>query len=248
VSERSVVEGLISVQAVLTANSRPVHEILLRHGLRRRGRALGRLERLARERGIPVKRVHAATVDEMAQGQTHGGVVAVVGPRRFRTLQELLPEATAPFLAMLDGIEDPYNFGAAVRALYASGVHGLVLRRRNWMSAAGTVARSSAGASELIPTALVEGPDEAAAFCREHGLTVACAMKRNAVSIYDADLTRPLLLVVGGEKRGITRSFVDRADLVLQIPYRRRFQRSLGTAAAVAVMAFEVMRQRGTDE
>jgi 23S rRNA (guanosine2251-2'-O)-methyltransferase len=112
------------------------------------------------------------------------------------------------------------------------------------MSAAGTVARSSAGASELVPTSLVADPVQAAAFAHEQGLAVACAMKRHATSIYRADLSRALLLVVGGEKRGITRSFVEHADLVLQIPYRRDFRRSLGTASAVAVMAFEVMRQR----
>ena len=78
----------------------------------------------------------------------------------------------------------------------------------------------------------------------KHGLTVACAAKNRAVSIYQTDLAIPLFVVIGGEKRGITRSFADRADLRLEIPYGRRFPRSLGTASAVAVLAFEVMRQR----
>ncbi len=112
------------------------------------------------------------------------------------------------------------------------------------MSAAGIVARSSAGASELIPTAVAQTTLDAAAFLREHGLTVACAIKADAVSIYEADLTIPLFLVIGGEKRGSTRSFVDQADLRLQIPYQRDFRRSLGTSSAVSVVAFEVMRQR----
>ena len=60
----------------------------------------------------------------------------------------------------------------------------------------------------------------------------------------DADLSGPLFLLVGGERRGITREFLRRADLVLEIPYRRRFSLSLGTVAAVSVLAFEVMRQR----
>jgi 23S rRNA (guanosine2251-2'-O)-methyltransferase len=64
------------------------------------------------------------------------------------------------------------------------------------------------------------------------------------VSIYDADLTVPLFLVVGGEKRGITRSFVQQADLVLKIPYQQRFRYSLSAATAVAVLSFEIMRQR----
>jgi len=146
---------------------------------------------------------------------------------------------------MIDGVEDPFNFGASVRALYAAGADGLVLRPRNWLSAAGTVARASAGASELISTALAETAAEAAAFFRAQGLLVACATEeRGSVSLYEADLTAPLFLLLGGEKRGITRSFLDQADLKLRIPYGRPMPHSLGTASATAVIAFEIMRQR----
>jgi 23S rRNA (guanosine2251-2'-O)-methyltransferase len=145
---------------------------------------------------------------------------------------------------MLDGIEDPFNFGQAVRALYASGIAGLVVRPRNWLSATAVVARSSAGASELMPTAVAESALEAAAFFRKRGLTVACTAKKSAVPLYDADLTQPLFLLIGGEKRGITRSFLDQADIRLSIPYGRSFQHSLGAAASTAVFAFELARQR----
>jgi 23S rRNA (guanosine2251-2'-O)-methyltransferase len=146
---------------------------------------------------------------------------------------------------MLDGIEDPFNFGYAVRALYAAGVDGLVLRPRNWLSAAGVVARASAGASERIPTAIADTAQDAAGFFRQHGLTIAsAAQSKRAIPLYDANLAIPLFLVAGGEKRGITRSFLDTADLLLQIPYGRPFDQSLGAAAATAVLAFEIMRQR----
>jgi 23S rRNA (guanosine2251-2'-O)-methyltransferase len=131
-----------------------------------------------------------------------------------------------------------------VRALYAAGADGLVVRPRNWMSAAGVVARSSAGATEWIPTAVAETVFDAADVARAHGLTIACAAKDRAVSIYETDLAIPVFCVIGGEKRGITRSFADRADVRLKIPYGRHFPRSLGTASAVAVLAFEAMRQR----
>ncbi len=146
---------------------------------------------------------------------------------------------------MLDGIEDPFNFGYSLRALYAAGVDGLVVRPRNWMSAAGTVARSSAGASEWVPTAVAETAEEAAAFFRQRGLTVACAAKDDrAVPLFTADLSSPLFLLVGGEKRGITRSFMDQADLLLEIPYGREFRQSLGTTSAASVLGFEILRQR----
>ena len=104
-----------------------------------------------------------------------------------------------------------------------------MLRPRNWLSAAGVVARASAGASELMPTALAETAAEAAAFFRARGLAVACATdERGSASIYDTDLTVPLLLLIGGEKRGVTRSFLDHADLKLRIPYGRPMPHSPG--------------------
>jgi len=131
-----------------------------------------------------------------------------------------------------------------VRALYAAGCDGLVLRPRNWLSAAGVVARASAGASEWLPTAIAETVTAAAEHFRARGLRVAVADEEDALPLYDVDLTGPLFLVIGGEKRGITRSFRNGADLRLAIPYGSAFDQSLGTAAATAVIAFEVLRQR----
>jgi 23S rRNA (guanosine2251-2'-O)-methyltransferase len=145
---------------------------------------------------------------------------------------------------MLDGVEDPFNFGYAVRALYAAGVDGLIVRPRNWMSAAGTVARASAGASEWIPMAVAETAEEAAIFFRKQGLAVACTAKENAIPIDKVSLEGPLFLLIGGEKRGITRSFLEQADLTLQIPYGRLFEQSLGTTSAAAILGYEIMRQR----
>jgi tRNA G18 (ribose-2'-O)-methylase SpoU len=85
---------------------------------------------------------------------------------------------------------------------------------------------------------------DAARFFRERGLTIGCTAKRNAVCVYEADLTGPLFLVIGGEKRGMSRGIVDEADMRLWVPYGRSFGASLPTAAAAAVIAFEVMRQR----
>jgi 23S rRNA (guanosine2251-2'-O)-methyltransferase len=238
----TLIEGMIAVMAALEAGSRPVERILIDRA--RREYDMLRLARRAAERGVAVERVPAAEIDALTEGRMHGGVIAWVGERRFATLEALLPTDETPFIAMLDGVEDPYNFGQAVRALYAAGAHGLVVRPRNWMSAASVVARASAGASERIPTAVAETVEAAAAFYRTCGLRIAVSAKDSAVSIYDADLTIPLFLVIGGEKRGVTRSFADSADMRLKIPYGRAFPMSLGTTPAAAALAFEIMRQR----
>jgi len=244
VSEPVILEGTISVQACLQSGSRQIESICIDRDHNRRTRALVHVERLANASHVPIQYIERTEIDRLASGTTHGGVIAIAGPRRFAQLSDLIAGNQPPFVVMLDGIEDPYNFGAAVRALYAAGVDGLVVRPRNWMSAAGTVARASAGASELVPTAIAESAVEAASFYREQGLVVACATKRRATSIYDTDLTGAIFMVIGGEKRGITRSFVQQSEMRIQIPYQRDFSPSLSTASAVAVISFEVMRQR----
>jgi 23S rRNA (guanosine2251-2'-O)-methyltransferase len=240
--EQAVLEGLISVDAALRAGSRRIDRVLVVGGVL--DREVAHLVREVERRGIPVEHTSADVIDGMAQGKTHGGVIALVGARQFSPLESLVADIRRPFIVMLDGVEDPFNFGQAVRAFYAAGADGLVLRPRNWMTAAGVVARASAGASELMPTAIADTAQQAAGFFKGRGLRVAIASKERASSIYEADLSGALFLVVGGEKRGVTRSFEEAADIRLSIPYGRRYPQSLGTTAAASVLAFEIMRQR----
>jgi 23S rRNA (guanosine2251-2'-O)-methyltransferase len=149
---------------------------------------------------------------------------------------------------MLDGIEDPFNFAQAVRALYAAGVDGLVVRR-SWETALPVVTRASAGASELLPTAVTDAADSAATACRMAGMRVAAAVSDpRAADLHAADLTGGLFLLIGGERRGVTRSFVEQADLQVRIGYGRTSAPDLGAAAAGAIIGFEALRQRRSAE
>ena len=238
-----VLEGWISILAALTAGSRDIEALYLQRDVQ--SASVTRLEREAEGRGVPVSRVDASVVQAHATGRSHGGAVAIVGPRRYQTLDDLGTSAASPFIVMLDGVEDPFNFGQAIRALYAAGADGLVVRPRVWDSASGTVARASAGASELIPTAVAETPMEAVLHFKGTGLAVACTYKGSrATSLYEADLTSPLFVLIGGERRGIARSVIDKADMLIQVPYGSGFQQSLGTTSAASVIAFEALRQR----
>jgi len=243
-AEASVVlEGRVSIEAALAAGVREVHEIL---AVAPGDRRLSFLRRAAAEQGVPIHRVTPDELRPLVNGTTHGGVVALAGERTYLSVEQLLGQASAmPLLIMLDGIEDPYNLGQAIRAIYAAGVDGLVVRERSWERAAGIVTRASAGASEVMPTAAATDVVEAAAACRKAGLTVACAATRSdAVFLNDANLAQPMLLLIGGERRGVTRSFTESADLLLRIPYGRRGAHALGVATSAALLAFEALRQR----
>jgi len=246
-------EGALSVSAALKAGRRQVFEILIDEN-KRFDQRLGELRLRAKGAAVKLKYVPSTEIADRATGNSHGGVIALAGGRRFEPMADLIPPDRPAFVVMLDGIEDPYNFGFALRALYAAGADGLVLRERNWTSASAIVGRSSAGTSELMPIALAESAMEAASFFRQRGLVVATAAKSStSVSLFEAELTQPVFVVFGGERRGVTRSFQRGADLLLEIPYGRPFGQSLGAVSAVSILAYEVMRQRrhsggGADE
>ena len=240
--ELTWLEGVISVEAAIRSGNRPIEGVYLRRG--KWQREVQQLRQTAVSANIPVHTIDDTFIAERVTGQSHGGVLAQVGARRFLSLEALIAHEPAPVVVMLDGIEDPFNFGQAVRTLYAAGIHGVVVRPRNWLSAAGVVARASAGASEWMPMAVAETAVSAATHYKSHGLTIACLAQEGAVSLFATDLKRPLFLLIGGEKRGITRSFLSQTDLRLQIPYGRPYPQSLGTVASAAVLGFELMRQR----
>jgi 23S rRNA (guanosine2251-2'-O)-methyltransferase len=239
-----IFEGDISVLAAIEAGVRAVHEVLLDRD--KPGEDTQEIERAAASRRVPVRRVTREVISGLAFGNTHGGVIARCGARTPSALiHTQIPDGASDWYAVLDGIEDPFNFGQAVRALYAAGCAGLALRPRTWRGGDGVIARSSAGASERIPVWRVEALTEAMTHFRNAGCRIAVtARDRRAESLYNAALTGPLCLMIGGEKRGLNRELLDAADVVLRIPYVRKFPHSLGSAGSTAVLAFELMRQR----
>ena len=149
-------EGMTSVRAVLGAmdqkiSDRRITRILVDETkVKSRAKELGWLRFKSGEYGFDIVTVSPDEIEAMTTGNTHGGILAECTPR---TIPALTAEAVKPdgFYVMIEGIEDPYNFGYAIRSLYACGADGIVLSPRNWMSAAGVVCRASAGASELLP-------------------------------------------------------------------------------------------------
>ena len=244
-------EGMTSISALLAAreagvNSRPIYEVYFDQNKRKSKMRDDRcLQRKAEEVGFALTLCDSETIAEEAIGNTHGGIIARCGDRIFPALTAPEQLRSDGFYVMLEGIEDPYNFGYALRSLYAAGIDGVILPPRNWMSAAGVVARASAGASERLPM-LVADSSDAAALAQEAGLKLICADKGNSVSMYDADLRRPLLLVIGGEKRGISRVLLSAADEIVEIAYARPFKAALSAASAATILGYEVMRQNRT--
>ena len=234
-------EGRISVKAAMLAGNRTVSRIYLRDDLNDRDTSF--IIHRAEERGIPVTRMAAEQIDEMAQGKTHGGILADADERTFQDLSACL-ENDCPFVVMLEGVEDPFNLGYVIRSLYSAGCTGLILRNRDWSWSENTIVRSSAGAYEYMNVVLSDDMAETVRTLKQHGLYVYAAMRRDAVSYFEADFSRPVLLCIGGEMRGLSSAVLKECDQNIYIPYANDFRAALNAAGASAALGFEVMRQR----
>ncbi len=244
--DSNLLEGMTSISALLntpnTVNDRKIQRVMIDESKRRTKAAeIGFLVAKSKELGFAMEFVSSQIIEQHTVGNSHGGIIAFCSERNFPCLQEELIEPNR-FYVYLEGIEDPYNFGNTIRSLYAAGVSGIVIPPRNWMSAAGVVAKASAGTSERMPIYIADSEFVAPIF-RQAGYQVCCAGIRDSVSVFEVDLSYPLLLVIGGEKRGISRCILNDADTILRIDYGREFRGSLSASASAAVLAFEIMRK-----
>ena len=243
----NIMEGMTSISALLSAkqngiNDRIIHEIRFDEAKKaKKSREFSFLRAKCEELHIPLHTTSAEEIEALCIGNTHGGVIALCGERTLcRLTSDTLPQNA--FLCFLEGIEDPYNFGYALRSLYAAGCDGVLLGERNWLSAAGVVARASAGASEALPLFVGE-PRDSLSLLKETGYRVVMAGIRDSVGMYEANLQKPIVLVIGGEKRGVSREIATLADETVRIDYGREFRGSLSAASAATVLAFEVLHQ-----
>ncbi|MCI8589449.1 MAG: RNA methyltransferase [Clostridiales bacterium] len=238
-------EGMISIRPLLAENAkRKIKKMWIdkaNQTNKNKSKELSFLQHKAEEHSFPIEFISAEELKNMALGTTHGGIVASCTQRKLPplALSHIKPKG---FYVYLDGIEDPYNFGYALRSLYAAGVDAVILSPRNWMSAAGVVCRASAGASELFDLYEADGI-EAASLFHQAGYQVIGTGLEKSVNMYEAPLTFPLFLIIGGEKRGISKALCGKCDRIVKIDYGRECGFSLSAASAAAILAFEAVRQ-----
>jgi 23S rRNA (guanosine2251-2'-O)-methyltransferase len=224
--------------------------VLLTAG-RRPSPLLDEIGRLARERDVPLREVQPHEIERLAPGQNTQGAAAQVVTRTLPDVQSLLatlPEPeTAPFLLVLDQIQDPHNLGALLRTAEGAGVHGVILPERHSAPLSGTVAKVSAGALNHVRIVEVTNLARALDKIRQGGIWVAGLEGTAPQSLFTADLTVPAALVVGGEGSGLRRLTRERCDFLVHLPLLGSIE-SLNAAVAGSIAMYEAVRQRAQAE
>lgn len=243
-SAEAQIEGRHPVLEALRA-SRPLRKLLVARGSTT-DRAMRHLVGEARARGVPVQEVDPAVLAQQAQTRSPQGVIAYAAAHRVVEISDILGRAhvrsEAPFLLLLDGVQDPGNLGAIIRSADAAGVHGVVIPRHRAVGLTPTVAASSAGAVEHVPVAVVPNLGSAIEYLKREGIWVTGADPVARDPVYAVELTPPLALVLGGEGRGLSRLVRDRCDRLIRIPMHGATS-SLNVSVAAGVLLFEVRRQ-----
>lgn len=233
-----IIYGIHPVREALRAG----HVLELRVGDRHDGR-VGELVEMAGRAGVPVLRLTRDALDRQAGG-VHQGVVARVRERPRLGVTDLVAGAGHPALfVVLDGIEDPHNFGAIARTAEAAGVDGLIRQQRRSAPPGGSAARAAAGALDHLRVAEVVNIARAVEELKGAGVwTIGLA--GDAGARYDEiDFRLPSAIVLGGEGPGLRRLVRERCDRLASIPMLGRVE-SLNVSAAAAVVLFEAVRQR----
>ncbi|PIE41204.1 MAG: 23S rRNA (guanosine(2251)-2'-O)-methyltransferase RlmB [Gammaproteobacteria bacterium] len=238
--------GLHTVAAILERHPERILELCFQQG--REDQRIQNIQALAEPHGIPSRLSTRQTLDELAKDGNHQGVVAkcrLAQPQTEQQLYELVERAREPLLLLvLDSVTDPHNLGACIRTADAVGAAGVITTRDKAAGLTPVVRRVAVGAAEVVPffqvTNLARTLDE----LKQMGIWVAgSAIDETAKSLYDADLTGHLAMVMGAEGKGLRRLTKDKCDQLLYIPMQGSVD-SLNVSVATGVCLFEAYRQR----
>jgi 23S rRNA (guanosine2251-2'-O)-methyltransferase len=225
-------------------SGRPLNKLYVQEGLQ--GGSLGEILHQAKEAGIMVEYVKPEKLHTLLPGIKHQGVAAVAAPVAFSSLEKVLEKARsrgeAPFLLLLDELQDPQNVGALIRTADAAGVHGVLLPVRHSCPLNAVVAKTSAGAVEYVPVVQIGNVTQTLQKLKEQGFWVVGADMSGNIC-YEADLTGPIVVVVGAEGKGLGRLVRESCDILVRLPMFGGVN-SLNAGAAGAVLLYEVVRQR----
>ena len=240
-----LIVGVHPLQAALRTRHARLDQVLIRQGTRNRQQ--DEIFRLAKRARVPVKLVPSEALDRLARSLKHQGVLGYVSQKVYVSLDVLLEETgkngMPPLFLMLDGVEDPRNMGAIIRTAEGAGVNGVVLPDRRAVGMTSVVARASAGALEHVAVTRVTNLSQGIERLKSSSVWVYGLDPNASKSYLDIDYRGSIAIVVGGEGKGIRPGVLKQCDDRVAIPMHGTVS-SLNVSVAVAVLLYEVVRQR----
>lgn len=204
------------------------------------------IKREAKKQDVIIKYVAKERLDQMSETGHHQGVIAQAAAYEYAEVEDILKNAEekgeAPFIFLLDNIEDPHNLGAIIRTANLAGAHGVIIPKNRAVGLTAVVARTSAGALNYTPVAKVTNLVKTMEDLKKKGLWFVCA-DMDGELMYRTNLTGPIGLVIGNEGAGVGRLIREKCDYVAAIPMKGDID-SLNASVAAGVLAYEIVRQR----
>ena len=202
--------------------------------------------REAKKHDTLINYVKKERLDQMSETGHHQGVIAYLAAYEYASVDDILKNAEekgeAPFIILLDDIEDPHNLGAIIRTANLAGAHGVIIPKHRATGLTATVAKTSAGALNYTPVAKVTNLSKTIEDLKKEGLWFVCA-DMGGTTMYDLDLKGPIGLVIGNEGKGVSRLVKEKCDFIASIPMAGDID-SLNASVATGVLAYEIVRQR----
>ncbi len=204
------------------------------------------IKREAGKHGSLIKYVTKERLDQLSETGKHQGVIAYAAAYEYADVTDILKKAKekkeAPFIILLDGIEDPHNLGAIIRTANLAGAHGVVIPKNRAAGLTATVVKASAGALNYTPVAKVTNLGQTMEELKKEGIWFVCA-DMEGTQMYRLDLKGPIGLVIGSEGSGVSRLVKEKCDFAASIPMQGNID-SLNASVAAGVLAYEIVRQR----
>ena len=242
--EQDQVEGRNSVIELLESK-RDINKIYIQTG--ERHGSINKIIAMAKERKIIISEISKEKLNQIAQTENPQGVIAIVPPFDYSSVEEILFEANTrqeePFVVILDGIEDVHNLGSIIRTAETAGVHGIIIPKRRAASVNATVNKVSAGAVEHMKIARVNNLVETMKYLKEQGLWICGTDMETKTYYYEQNLKGPLAIVIGSEGFGMSRLVKENCDFLVKIPMKGKVT-SLNASVSAGIVIYEAVKQR----
>lgn len=245
-NKSSPIYGLHPIVALLRDAPERIKQLFVQ--AERQDARLQEILMLAKQAKIPVQNTSRASLNQLAAGGLHQGVVAhLASGSRYseRDLFQLLDTLQEPpFLLVLDGVQDPHNLGACLRSANAAGVHAVIVPKDKSVSLTPAVYKAASGAADVTPLFSVTNLARTLGELKERGIWIYGASDSAEKSLYSTDLRGALACVLGAEGEGLRHLTRETCDLLFSIPMAGSVS-SLNVSVAAGVCLFEAVRQRG---